>query len=188
MYVTSQSRLLNNADEDSKLYMIVGDIIDRVYGNNYTGDATSTQAKGSSDLFQSIISLESQLTTWKSTLPPRLAIQTKEDILTNAQGPSAVSAMGTVITLRYMHARMLLHRPMIARFLSHDGKRSSNEEWNFLKDFGRVSLEVGVRSAAEMIDFIHAATEGHCLMLTTWWFSLYYCQYNDHHQWLQPVN
>ncbi|KAK4905083.1 hypothetical protein LTR49_025576 [Elasticomyces elasticus] len=175
MYVTRRLRLVEDADEESKLYMIVGDIIDRVYGNNYTSDATSTQAKRSSDLFQSIMSLESQLTTWKSTLPLRLRIQTKEDIPTNAQEPSAVSAMGTVITLRYMHTRMLLHRPMIARFLSYDRKVSSNEqEWNFLKDFGRVSLEVGVRAAAGMIDFIHSATEGPCLMLTSWWFSLYY--------------
>ena len=64
---------------------------------------------------------------------------------------------------------------MIIRFLDYDAQKTgSAEDWSFLKDFGRVSLEVGVCSAMEMIEIIYTASEGHHLMLTTWWFSLYY--------------
>lgn len=67
---------------------------------------------------------------------------------------------------------------MIIRFLSHDFRKASNtEEGSFLKEFGRASLEIGVRSAVETIEIISAASEGHHLMLTTWWFLLYYGQY-----------
>jgi hypothetical protein len=126
------------------------------------------------------MSIEPRLTTWKANLPEYLQVQTKEEILRNVHDGSIFYALRTVITLRYLWARSLLHRPMVAHFLDHDGiKGSGNEEWNFLKEFGRTSLEVGVHSAAEIIEIIHNAFGVGHHMLTSWWFSIYYREYPE---------
>ena len=167
-----------STEQQSKLYKIVAEIIEKVYTNNYRTSISLDHQSSSSKLFQQIISLEPQLAKWKAELPPQLAIKTKEDILHDLQDSSIFSPLSTVITFRYISTRTLLHRPMIIRFLDHDPQKpGSVEEWSFLKDFGRASLEVGVRSAVEMIEIIYTASEGDHLMLTTWWFSLYYGQY-----------
>ena len=165
-------------EQHSKLYKIVADVIEKVYRNNYRNSTCLDHRSSSSNLFQQIISIEPQLAKWKAELPPHLAIKTKEDILQDLQDSSIYSALSTVMTLRYISTRTLLHRPMIICFLDYDAQKAgSGEEWSFLKDFGRASLEVGVRFAVEMIEIIYTASEGHHIMLTTWWFSLYYGQH-----------
>lgn len=84
--------------------------------------------------------------------------------------------LSAVITLRYLNARILLHRGVLARFLDHDG---SKEEWDFLKLFGRSSIEVSVIAASELIDIIHSVAECQHRMLTTWWFSIYYSKFSS---------
>jgi len=88
------------------------------------------------------------------------------------------SQLSAVITLRYLNTRILLHRPILARFLDHDDhKPGSAEEWAFLQQFGKSSLEVSILSALELIDIIHSVSECQHRMLTTWWFSIYYSEF-----------
>jgi hypothetical protein len=118
------------------------------------------------------------LAAWKAELPPQIRVKRKEEIIEYLEDPSVFSPLSTVITLRYLNVRTLLHRSMVARFLDYDGQDSGgSEEWSFLQEFGRTSLEVSVRSATEMIAIIYTASEGRHRMLTTWWFSIYYSQY-----------
>ena len=149
--------------------------MEKVFQNNFGSDKSIS----CSSLFQQIISIEPRLATWKAKLPEYLRVQTKEDVRQNSQEASIFHPLRTVITLRYLCARVLLHRPMVARFLDHDGmKEGASEEWSFLLDFGRTSLEIGVRSAAEMIEIIYTSFACRHHMLTTWWFSIYYREYS----------
>lgn len=150
--------------------------MEKVYQNNIKRERQIS----SSGLFQQIISIEQLLATWKSELPSHLCVITIEELLPRLQDPSVFTPFSTVITLRYLSTRTLLHRAMVTRFLDYNGQKDSKgEEWSFLHDFGRTSLEVCVRSAAEMIEIIHTASEGGYRMLTTWWFSIYYSKHPE---------
>ena len=158
-----------------KLYKIVANIMQKVYQNNIK----CQRQNPSSYLFQQIISIEPDLSTWKAELPPNLCVIRRENLLAHLKNPSLFSSLSTVITLRYLNTRAMLHRAMLTRFLDYDGpKDGSSEEWSFLLEFGRTSLNICVYSAAEVIEIIYTASEGGYRMLTTWWFSIYYGQYH----------
>lgn len=89
--------------------------------------------------------------------------------------PSVFPNLSTVITLRYLITRILLHRRIIVCFLNSQKEEYAGlESPEFLKIFGRPSLELGVLSASEMIGIIYNLSEHQHSMLTTWWFSIYY--------------
>jgi hypothetical protein len=160
-----------------KLYQLVGEIIDDVYQNNIECNTTIP----SSELFERIIPIERKLSAWKSQLPPDLQVRSRDEILQDAKESPLFSRLCTVITLRYLNTRMLLHRPMISRFLlDHDRtKQGDLDEWNLLLKFGRSSLEVSMLAAVETIDLIHEVSEAQHRMLTTWWFTIYYSKIYD---------
>ena len=150
---------------------MLGDVVEKVYQNNIkTEDDIS-----SSHLFQQTISVERELESWRADLPLQLRVRTKDEIAQHLSDPSIFSPLSTVITLRYHSVRSLLHRAMVTRFLAcTDQDDIHREDWNFLQAFGRVSLEVSVRSASETIDIIHLTCESPHRILTTWWFLVYY--------------
>ena len=151
----------------------MGEIIDKVYQKNIESDYQIS----TSHLFQQIVSIEPKLASWKAELPPLLRVRTRAEILQHLQDPSVFSSLSTVLTLRYLNVRTLLHRAILTRFLDHGGqKNGGGDEWSFLHEFGRTSLEVSVSSAAEMIEILYTMSEGRHRMFTTWWFSIYYGQ------------
>ena len=103
-----------------------------------------------------------------------------DDLVRALTGHPVASQLSAVITLRYLSARVLLHRAIVARFLDHDIPKpgaGNAEEWVFLQNFGSSSLEICVQSATEIIVIIHSVTESQHRMLTTWWFSIYYSEF-----------
>jgi hypothetical protein len=155
-----------------KIYQIIGDIIDQVYQKNIEREVIIP----SPELFQRILSIERKLSAWKLQLPQNLQLRSTEDIFPDSADELLFSRLSAVITLRYLNARILVHRTMISRFLAcnNGSTPSDTEEWNFLKHFGRSSLEISTISAVEMINIIHALSEAGHRMLTTWWFIIYY--------------
>ncbi|KAH8892187.1 hypothetical protein GQ53DRAFT_841035 [Thozetella sp. PMI_491] len=154
-----------------KLYRILGDIIEQVYQNNTECDAT---AMSSSDVILRVLSIEKKLDMWKLGLAPNLQVNTQNELfeLGVASIPSRLNA---VVTLRYLNARILLHRPILERFLDHDrSKIGDPTDWAFLRRFGQGSLEVCIEAAAEMIDIIYSFSEIRHHLMTTWWFTIYY--------------
>lgn len=161
-------------DYISRIYKVVGEIIQRVYEKNIPTHPTIP----SSELFQRIMSIEPELASCKASLPLHVRILTKEDVWAYLQGRATFTPLSIVLTLRYHNARLLLHRAMVTRFLSYDRIDGyDTQEWEFLHDFGRVSLEISMRSSMELVEIIASASEGCLPMLTAWWFSLYYGRY-----------
>ena len=126
-----------------------------------------------SDLLLCILPIERRLSAWKSTSPPNLQIKSREDFHT---GDSEVDfSLNAVITLRYLNARILLHRPILSRFLDQNIREPDQTgEWGFLHQFAKGYVEVCMVSACEMIDIIYSLYETRHHMLTSWWFAIYY--------------
>ena len=130
-----------------------------------------------SELLKRILSFEQALNTWRSQLPADLDLRSKDEIIQCLDASSLFSELSTVITLRYLMTRLLLHRPVVARFLDRKSEQGRFKDSELLELFGEPNLKLGVRSASEMIDIVFALSEHPHLMLTTWWFSIYYCEF-----------
>jgi hypothetical protein len=153
-----------------KLYQIIGEIIDKVYQKNIETDIKMSN----SDLLLCILPIERRLSVWKSTSPPNLQVKSKEDLLQT--GESKIdSSLSAVITLRYLNARILLHRPILSRFLDQNMREPDyTADCGFLYQFAKGNLEACMVSACEMIDIIYSLYQGRHHMLTNWWFTIYY--------------
>ncbi|KAF9892272.1 hypothetical protein FE257_002049 [Aspergillus nanangensis] len=157
--------------ESIKLYKLIGEIIDGIYQNNIASDAQVSN----SDLLKRVISIEQKLHKWKLNLPPNLRVMSQEEIMQSLPDSSPSLGLSIVVTMRYHIARILLHRPVILRFLaSKNGTSDESESPEFLQYFGKPSLELGVSSASEMIDIIMLLSSHQEHILTTWWFCIYY--------------
>ncbi len=154
------------------MYQILGDVIDGIYQNNIGVDASLPDT----ELLKRILSFEQALNAWRSQLPAELEVRSTDGIIQCLNTSSLFSELSTVITLRYLMTRLLLHRPVVARFLDRKNEQGGFEISEILELFGEPSLKLGVRSASEMIDIVFALSEHPHLMLTTWWFSIYYCE------------
>lgn len=158
-----------------KLYAVMGHILDKVYDNNiHAVDDTSP-----SIVFNRVMSVDPELARWKSELPWPLHILSVEEAQIAITDPdrSGDTAFNFILTLRYFHARLLLHRPILVCFLGYDSSsNSSEEEWTFLLQFGRSSLQMCLNSALEMINILSLISECKDKLrpATTWWFQIYY--------------
>lgn len=90
-----------------------------------------------------------------------------------------------VLTLRYLNIRVLLHRPILIKFLdiayggTPDWHPAANNELPLLQSYGVVNLRKCLESSKEIIEIISTSVfawgwrQRHSL-LDVWWFSLYY--------------
>lgn len=151
--------------------MILGKIIDEVYGSNIARDADLAY----DTLIQRVTDLESKLEAWKCDLPLSLGVKGREQIVQDSTGDSELARLSTVLTLRYLSARMLLHRAVLERFLEADTPKPKRRGGSvFMESLEKTSLTLCVSSAVDLIDIHHETSKSRRRMLTTWWFSLYY--------------
>lgn len=155
----------------SKLYQIVGSIIDDIYQMNIMREVDLEY----SILLEQVMSLEAKLEDWKTDLPFPLRIRTKDEIVQDPVDKSDYSRLSTVLTLRYLNIRTLLHRAVLTRFLDQNHLTTvTTGQSVFLQASENISLDLSVSSAVEMIEIHYAMSKVSQQMLTTWWFSLYY--------------
>ncbi|KAF7128505.1 hypothetical protein CNMCM5793_003293 [Aspergillus hiratsukae] len=161
------------------LYKQMGDIIDQVYGQNLgCGPGLSV-----GETVGRVLSIENQLFSWAMALPESLRQLTlqglREEIEQSENQPRPFSLKFRVIlTLRYLHIQILLHRPILVKFLDA-GLASGLEpgQERILKEIGYSSMKKCVESAMGIIDIIHelvSATGWQRDLLGAWWYSLYY--------------
>ncbi|EXJ54849.1 uncharacterized protein A1O5_12915 [Cladophialophora psammophila CBS 110553] len=160
-----------------KLYALVGLILQTVYQNNIQ----TKEILPSSKVFQNIMAIEPQLTAWKAELPSHIRLQTR-DTMIEATNPAVSDApiditMSLVLTLRFLHTRMLLHRRMLVCFLQNGRSTADTDgEWNFLMNFGKASVEMCLSAALDILDILksNSPSPTKSPVLTTWWFQIYY--------------
>ncbi|KAL2817023.1 fungal-specific transcription factor domain-containing protein [Aspergillus cavernicola] len=161
------------------LYKQMASIIDQIYGQNLgcgpplpVGETVSR-----------VLGIENQLFSWVLALPESLRQLTvqgmREEIEQSRDQPRLFPLKFRVIlTLRYLHVQILLHRPILVKFL--DSTRASgveSSEERLLNDIGYSSMKKCVESAMGIIDIIYELVSSSGWprdLLGAWWFSLYY--------------
>ncbi|OCL03951.1 hypothetical protein AOQ84DRAFT_346868 [Glonium stellatum] len=163
-----------------KLYKVMWSIIDSLYGQNISCDQSSRVE----DTIPRLFNIERELSDWERALPQNLRLQSSQDVLVNTTGTAAngnircESRLVTILTLRYLNVRLLLHRPILIKFLDTSGKTDEDShELTMLQQIGSNSIQISMQSAIDIIGIVHAAVHAAGRkggLLGAWWFSLYY--------------
>jgi hypothetical protein len=125
-------------------------------------------------MLEKVLKLERLLMDWRRELPPMLRLRPWDASFSESAQNLIFDRLSIIIALRYLNARVLLHRQVLTRFLEQINNRNSDlEEDVFLHQFGQSSLQVCIDSALEIISIIHKVGKRPYL-LGAWWFSTYY--------------
>lgn len=126
--------------------------------------------------------LEQRLAAWKRNLYPQLQRRPwdtldPETISMSAWDP-VFDRLSVIITLRYLNARILLHRPLLSAFLQQRARFRAAAEVTedgdpFFQDLAARSVKICEQSAMEMVEIVHKTSNPPAL-LGAWWFSAYY--------------
>lgn len=120
---------------------------------------------------------------WERTLPANLKITSSMRIISRDVEHSLHEdeytelRLRTILTLRYLNLCLLLHRPILTKYLDLVSSNSYSHELRLLQQVGSNSIKVCIQSSIEVISIVHAAvqkTEGRRSLLGAWWYSLYY--------------
>jgi hypothetical protein len=129
------------------------------------------------------LQLEQKLVGWERQLPENVSlIRSPEELLSLVPESSPLSTVRfrVILTLRYLNVRVLLHRPVLIKFLEQIGVGADNteaQESGVLQQIGVSSLQSCVKSARDIIFHVSAITstdDQRKKWLGAWWFSLYY--------------
>lgn len=168
----------------SKLYNVVFVILDRLYGQNLEFD----DPLPSRDVITRIFEIEGSLLDWEQSVPKTLATISANDLTDSlqAQGMTDVAEqrlkLRTILTLRYLNARLLLHRPILLRMLQDmSGSNTVTNDNALLEQFGASSISASLVNATDIIELVRTATTSPSAaqrdVLGAWWFTLYYSTY-----------
>lgn len=157
----------------------MGNIIDEVYGQNLGCEPSLSIG----EMVGRVLSIENQLFSWVLSLPDSLGQLTLEELRNEIEQSEAQPRLfplkfRVILTLRYLHIRILLHRPFLIKFF--DASIASGLEpgqERILHDIGHSSIRKCVESAMGIIDIIHelvSTTGWQRDLLGAWWYSLYY--------------
>jgi len=129
------------------------------------------------------LQLEQKLVDWERQLPNNVSlIRSPEELLclVSESSPLSTVRFRVILTLRYLNVRVLLHRPVLVKFLEQIRVGADNteaQESEVLQQIGVSSLQSCAKSAGEIIFHISAITSTNNQrkkLLGAWWFSLYY--------------
>jgi hypothetical protein len=181
----SSSSYLEGCDFDRfrRLYKILWCVIESLYGQNLGCDKPLEVGETMVPLFKA----EHQLMDWERTLPANLKITSSQRIVSQSMENSLHEddyvelRLRTILTLRYLNLCLLLHRPILTRYLDLASNNNHSHELRVLQQVGSNSIKVCIQSSIEVISIVHAAvqkTDGHRTLLGAWWYSLYYSKFS----------
>ncbi|KAH8799845.1 fungal-specific transcription factor domain-containing protein [Xylogone sp. PMI_703] len=164
------------------LYRVLSQIIDSLYSNNIACSDNSNAV----DTVARVYGIETQLSEWQRGLPPEMKLINEEDITTNRLPPENDPSgklwvelrLRFILTLRYTNIRILLHRPVLVKFLN-EAKNRDGQDSALLQQIGTNSIQIAIRSSKEIICQVHTVIQAapgtkKRGLLGAWWFSLYY--------------
>ncbi|KAL1884697.1 hypothetical protein Plec18167_002289 [Paecilomyces lecythidis] len=155
------------------LYRIMHQVITTCYGSNLDCETPVTVFESLTQVLQ----LDQQLVQWAHTLPPHLQLRKAQDISDDVDNHFGEKAR-VILTLRYQNLRLLLHRPILLRFLGFIGRTDEESPDRVaLQQVGMNDLSICVEAAAEIIGIVHRSVTPdprRRKLLGAWWFSLYY--------------
>lgn len=171
---SSVSFLCANLD----LYSILGRTIESLYGRN-----CGSRIPFNVDSIAKVYTLESGLLQWSQSLSSELSVMEVDEIPrepVSFREPMEIFSrrQKTVITLRYLNARILVHRPILEGLL--DVILSTDPDVNNLKlmrQAGANNVGLAINCAVKTIRIVHRLVSGTTQsqqQLGAWWFTLYW--------------
>lgn len=149
-------------------------VLERLYGQNIGED---TVHEGETGIVRHVVMFEQQLDQWVTELPDYLKPYTGDWSTFRPDRVSTTSRLRTILTLRYLNLRCLLHRPMVMILLSNNSKVLSTDDSS---PFNQLLIWQSVHSLLDagngVISLIHRL-DGHKVALGAYWFSLYYSKF-----------
>jgi hypothetical protein len=155
-------------------------IINLLYGGNIGCGPQTTVLDTVSQLFAT----EQQLVEWERLLPQSLNLCNVNDLIYTPEfadsTPFPVDRFRIILKLRHHNVRILLHRPILVKFLDIIGKLPSDsdaQEASLMQQIGSNSIQICVQSSMEIVAVVRAIVVGNDEQrsrLGAWWFSLYY--------------
>ena len=132
-------------------------VISLSYGGNIGIDQHTTAFDTVSRLF----GMEQQLVEWERLLPSTLTLRQSGEFLASTQisDPSslALERFRTILTLRHHNVRVLLHRPILVKFLDITGRKSPEtdiQEVNLMQQIGNNSVQICVQASMNIIKVV----------------------------------
>jgi hypothetical protein len=154
---------------DSRLYLILGKAIESVYDNNISCPAQTTSLH---QMLTKVLEVDQNLINWRQQLPPGLSQVTASELShLQAVGETQTYRFRTILTVRYLNVRTLLHRAVLSRLLESPSRQAHQEDLIF--NMSVSSMETCVDAALESIGIISHATHQQYL-LPIWWYSVYF--------------
>ncbi|KAL1970560.1 hypothetical protein VTN77DRAFT_4204 [Rasamsonia byssochlamydoides] len=152
--------------------------IDLLYGQNLGCDKPSSISETVAHIFK----VEQHLVAWERSLPDSLRLTCARHLQEEErQEPDYLKwRFRVILTLRYLNLRVLLHRPMLIKFIDARGNGEGDpHELRLLKQIGTNNIHICVQSAMDIIDLVYEAGyaprwQASRSLLGAWWFSLYY--------------
>lgn len=127
-----------------------------------------------------VLHFEQKFLTWQRSLPASLTL-VDPDFLALEHSDREVLRYRFVLTVRFLNARILAHRPVLCKYLEFFGSlKSDNHQLEVLRQVGGSSLRICVQSALKIIALMQTVlspVEPHRHLLGAWWFSLYYSEF-----------
>lgn len=164
----------------SGLYKQLWNILDLLYGQNIGCDSPLPVSETVAHIF----SLEQQLFSWERSLAHTLQPISTARIKNIPQDEISSSVQHSkwkfqvILTLRYLNLRVLLHRPVLVKFIAASTSPECDpHDLKLLQQIGMNSLQICASSAMEIIDIVHEVVSEpgwKRSLLGAWWFSLYY--------------
>ncbi|KAJ5556797.1 hypothetical protein N7494_000712 [Penicillium frequentans] len=161
------------------LYKNLWNVLDSLYGQNIgCEDALSV-----SETVSHVFSIEQNLFSWERSLPASLQLITRADLDKMSQekisGTKSFSwKFRVILTLRYLNVRVLLHRPVLVKFIiASRAPDRDPEDLKLLQRIGMNSMAICTMSAMEIINIIFQAVsdpQWKQSLLGAYWYSLYY--------------
>lgn len=154
--------------------MIMGRVLDILYGSNLDSDPSQDVFKVASDVSR----MDHQISEAKRAFPPTLQAVKLEDLVSEARPPFPTLRFRVILTLRYHNLRILAHRPLLQRYLAIlRGQNDDGQQLSSLHQVGVNSLHICMESASAIIALLTHTTKSKGEdkgLLGAWWFSLYY--------------
>ena len=152
----------------------MGRVIDELYGSNLGCDRPPDVFSLASQAIQ----IEQKLSDVQTTFPAALQLVEPEEFANGPDSSSAMLRFRVVHTLRYYNLKILIHRPILHRYLEVlNGQAEDVQRMAPPAQLGVNSLRICIQSASSIVELMSHLTEssGNARGLCgAWWFSLFY--------------
>ncbi|KAJ5655508.1 hypothetical protein N7507_007458 [Penicillium longicatenatum] len=161
------------------LYKNLWKVLDSLYGQNIGCEDPLSVSETVSHVF----AIEQNLFSWERSLPNSLQLITKANLdeisQENVSGNQSFSwKFRVILTLRYLNLRVLLHRPVLVKFINASrAPDRDSEDLKLLQRIGMNSMAICTMSAMEIINIIFRIVSDpkwKQSLLGAYWYSLYY--------------